>query len=432
MPPKKKRRPSVKRNLVLFAALTLLVGGIVTVASFMNREAVLILNENPATDLARRAAPENAYPIIRSAIDALPATPEPVDWNEGDWRWRRRDIGWRTPQPELAKLLRMSLPDTDPAFVAYLEACLPAYEKAQAAIEKPYFLLDKPIAMSPWEHNSAGFQPLGLSLVALGAWQLREKQDTARGLQILEDTVRLSRLVAQERDARPEDPGVEAEALAAVRAFATTADAATLAQIRTMLDRLGAPYVDRTPLIESQWRMLDNTLAQRIATNDLPPQRRVALRFLLWYWQDMAEWIIAHKEEVLRLAQGPPPAFLSFLETQDFRWREEERRWGPIYGMWRLTRACAAIESQFEGTRIVVALQQYQRANAAYPATLDALVPTYLAEVPKDPLTGADFAYRVEGTGCALYSTGTDGEDNGGERHDLSLLTPDMAPPPAP
>lgn len=429
MPPKKKRRPSVKRNLILFAALTALVGSIVTIASFMNREAVLVLNEDPATDLARRAAPENAYPIIREAIDTLPGTPEPVDWNEGDWRWRRRDIGWRTPQPTLASLLGMSLADTDPAFQAYLEACRPVYEKARAAVDKPYFLLGKPTAMSPWERNSVGFRPLGLSLVALGTWHLRDKQDPVTGLQILEDTIRLSRLVAQERDAQPEDPGVEAEALAALRAHAQTADAATLTLIQAMLDRLGAPYVDRVPLIESQWRMLDNTLAQRISTNDLPPQRRVALRFLLWYWQDMAEWIIAHKEEVLRLAQGPPPAFLRFLETQDFRWREEERRWGPIYGMWRLTRACAAVESQFEGTRIAVALQRYQRAKAAFPATLDALLPEYLPELPKDPLTGTDFGYRLEGASCALYSTGEEGEDDGGERRDLLLLAPDTAPP---
>lgn len=426
MPPKK-RRPSIKRNLLWFAGLTTLVATIVIAASLLNREAILILNEDPAADLARRAAPENAFPLLREAIVALPAPPEPINWGENEWdAWRR--VPWRTEQPTLAAQLGMTLPDSDPAFLAYLEACRPVYDKARAAADKPYFLLEKPTAMSPWERNEAGFKPLGLSLVTLGAWHLRDRNEPATGLQILEDTIRLSRLVAQERDARPEDPGVEAEALAELRAYARRTDAAGLAPVQALLDRLGTPYADRVPLIKAQWRMLDNTLSQRISTADLDPERRVALRFLLWYWQDMAEWIIAHKEEVLGLVQGPPPAFHDYLERQDFRWKREERRWGPLYGMWRLIRACATVESQYHGTRIVVALEQYQRANAAYPATLDLLVPSHLAAVPLDAVNGAAYGYRPEGTAYFLYSVGEDGQDNSGNpESDLLLNTPPPA-----
>lgn len=423
MPPKK-RRPTIKRNLLWFAGLATLVAVIVLVASLLNREAILILNEDPAADLARRAAPENAFHILRDAVRALPAPPEPIDWGQHDWdAWHR--VPWRTERPTLAAQLGMSLPDNDPAFVAYLEACRPLYEQARAAVDKPYFLLGKPTAMSPWEDNDAGFKPLGLSLVTLGAWHLRDRNEPAAGLQILEDTIRLSRLVAQEREARPEDPGVEAEALAELRAYARRTDTAGLAQVQALLDRRGAPYTDRIPLIEAQWRMLDNTLAQRIETADLDPERRVAMRFLLWYWQDMAEWIIEHRQEVLGLVEGPPQAFHDYLERQDFRWKREERRWGPLYGMWRLIRACAAVESQFQGTRIVVALEQYQRANGAYPATLDLLVPSQLATLPLDPMNGVAYGYRVEGAAYRLYSLGEDGQDqNGDPESDLPLALP--------
>jgi len=50
-----------------------------------------------------------------------------------------------------------------------------------------------------------------------------------------------------------------------------------------------------------------------------------------------------------------------------------------------------------EQLRIQLAIQQYQLANkGAPPTSLDQLVPTYLASVPKDPSTNQAFEYRVE------------------------------------
>ena len=55
------------------------------------------------------------------------------------------------------------------------------------------------------------------------------------------------------------------------------------------------------------------------------------------------------------------------------------------------------INTQFDLLRLSIALERYRAANGEYPETLDALVPTYLIEVPLEPLTGRQsFAYQRE------------------------------------
>jgi len=47
-------------------------------------------------------------------------------------------------------------------------------------------------------------------------------------------------------------------------------------------------------------------------------------------------------------------------------------------------------------------------------------VPTYLETVPTDPFTGDPLRYKLIEGGCAIYSVGEDGADDGG-----TPLTPD-------
>lgn len=66
-------------------------------------------------------------------------------------------------------------------------------------------------------------------------------------------------------------------------------------------------------------------------------------------------------------------------------------------------------------TITAIVLRRYQLDHAgALPAKLDALVPQYLAIVPRDPLNGESLRYRLTDDGFALYSVGLDGSDDGG------------------
>jgi hypothetical protein len=68
----------------------------------------------------------------------------------------------------------------------------------------------------------------------------------------------------------------------------------------------------------------------------------------------------------------------------------------------------------FGVTRLGFALAAYRADHGACPAKLADLVPKYAAEVPKDIFAAADLHYKLEGSGCLVYSVGTNGKDDGG------------------
>src|ERR1017187_3346263 len=66
-------------------------------------------------------------------------------------------------------------------------------------------------------------------------------------------------------------------------------------------------------------------------------------------------------------------------------------------------------------TVTAIALKRYQLRNGNYPPSLPALVPEFLAEVPRDPVDGKPLRYRLDGKTFLLYSVGENGKDDGGD-----------------
>ena len=63
-----------------------------------------------------------------------------------------------------------------------------------------------------------------------------------------------------------------------------------------------------------------------------------------------------------------------------------------------------------------LALRAYRLEHGAYPATLNALAPGYLAHVPNDPFAlSGPLHYHRAATTFVLYSVGPDGKDDGGK-----------------
>jgi len=76
----------------------------------------------------------------------------------------------------------------------------------------------------------------------------------------------------------------------------------------------------------------------------------------------------------------------------------------------------AANETQDALLTLDLALRAYKGENGQYPATLEALVPRYLPELPVDPFARSGSPrYRVTPDGFLLYSIGPDGKDDNGE-----------------
>ncbi|MCH8923731.1 MAG: hypothetical protein IIA67_11375 [Planctomycetes bacterium] len=71
---------------------------------------------------------------------------------------------------------------------------------------------------------------------------------------------------------------------------------------------------------------------------------------------------------------------------------------------------------------LALALAAHRADNGAYPKTLSKLAPKYIAKLPLDPFSGADFRYRLNGKGYTLYSVGNNGKDDGGIDPDSDLV----------
>jgi hypothetical protein len=79
----------------------------------------------------------------------------------------------------------------------------------------------------------------------------------------------------------------------------------------------------------------------------------------------------------------------------------------------RSTQTQQRLASEFDLTRIVLALAAYRSKNAEFPQDLAALAPGFLGDVPSDGFTEQAFTYRREGGGYVLYSVGPNLRDDG-------------------
>ena len=95
-----------------------------------------------------------------------------------------------------------------------------------------------------------------------------------------------------------------------------------------------------------------------------------------------------------------------------------------IYVLYRtMAPSIAPLETKFLYTHTVLqitalagALERHRLAEGAYPETLEALTPKYVAGLPHDVISGASFLYRRTGDGrFLLYGVGMNGTDDGGE-----------------
>lgn len=64
--------------------------------------------------------------------------------------------------------------------------------------------------------------------------------------------------------------------------------------------------------------------------------------------------------------------------------------------------------------QVVLAIERYRLEHGVLPENVSALVPDFLTEIPSDPFTDAPLLYRRLETGYAVYSVGSDAEDDGG------------------
>ena len=88
-----------------------------------------------------------------------------------------------------------------------------------------------------------------------------------------------------------------------------------------------------------------------------------------------------------------------------------------FYGLMPSQFASYERASQSENlAHLAFALAIYRAEHGQYPDRLDALVPKYAPEVPRDRFAGEPLRYRRTGADYILYSVGENGRDDGGRR----------------
>jgi hypothetical protein len=106
--------------------------------------------------------------------------------------------------------------------------------------------------------------------------------------------------------------------------------------------------------------------------------------------------------------------------TKEFEgWsRLEKLRYLPISIMFpslaKLRYTVEAGRGQRDGVLMGIALELYHREHGAWPQTLAELSPKYLPLEPVDRLNGKPLHYLLAGDRPVVYSTGVDGDDDGG------------------
>ncbi|HYA48976.1 MAG TPA: hypothetical protein VEG35_04685 [Burkholderiales bacterium] len=82
----------------------------------------------------------------------------------------------------------------------------------------------------------------------------------------------------------------------------------------------------------------------------------------------------------------------------------------------------ASLEAMMLATRAGLACKLYKGKTGQYPASLEALVPDILPEVPIDPFTGKPLVFRVQNGELLIYSLGSNQKDDGGRMGPITQL----------
>jgi hypothetical protein len=142
--------------------------------------------------------------------------------------------------------------------------------------------------------------------------------------------------------------------------------------------------------------------------------------------QDLFDELIGTAESELRVPYhelpNPSKSDRRLMEIRDsqwlsFRYQSVLRLTGSFTS---LNRRAAEYFARRDAMQIAIACELHKRSTGTYPATLDALVPSYLPTMPIDPVDGKPLRYVLRDGKPVVYSVGADGDDDGGRAMPLN------------
>lgn len=395
------RKPSAKRNLVIFFIIALIFGGVAVSIRFINQEPEFILPERQG--ITPVPEEENGFFDLVEASKLIPrnlSLLRPVQIPDPDRP--EKTMTYQIQEYDLGKLVKVDRPDSDPEFLAWLHKSEPALEKLRRALSKPHFQLTyKP---KIFHHNQYDFN----ALVALGGALGRVEKKPGEALTLLLDLIRIDRRIEE----MPRlSANLETLALQECRMIARMcASPEILAAFQQQLQELGIPCPNRRILLEEEWEVLDNALA--VEENPTGAEhmigdrahrhprhhnnwgRRMGDIYMHWRVRQISKLIIRHKAELYGMVDRPLDEIRAWQKDRPFS-KGKRMLWStPENGVLNAATRATYRNSEYLVTLVAIALERYRLDLGEYPEILDALAPKYMESIPNNPENGAPFAYQ--------------------------------------
>lgn len=150
----------------------------------------------------------------------------------------------------------------------------------------------------------------------------------------------------------------------------------------------------------------------------MPYNGPIILKLLGYYELDYGSFVIGMNKGI-RLLSNSPPENLRAGRYFAGVGEESTKRRRTLSGR-SLSAYAGAVFRENEGIAhqrlalTALILESFRNETGRLPETLEELTPKYFEEVPEDPFTGMELAYRRTDKGYLIYSVGSDREDNGG------------------
>ena len=183
-------------------------------------------------------------------------------------------------------------------------------------------------------------------------------------------------------------------------------------------DQLGGPSGTSRPFFEELWDDPEEA-GKRVVRNS-----KLAV-WAMWFSYPDEQWTLEHHQVVLNAVRVAirADAFEGAKRSLD---AELKRRGEPgnmmlLSGMLvppldRYVQKFATFETTRRLTFTAIALHRHRLKHGKFPESLGALVPAFLAEVPRDFMDGLPLRYRLQADGqFLLWSVGEDFKDGGGD-----------------
>ncbi len=382
--------------------MVLLTAILVAVLRTLGLAPVLILPEYQEWyDTQCMEEKDNGLHTMKEALLMMPRN-RPSSHKVPNPKWPSEEMPYVPAVGSIAPLVGIARDDDDPEFIEYMRGFAPVVAKVREALAKP--------CMKPTERPSfstgASFKFATLRGPLLGYARFLDKveEKPADAVQLALDLGALERRFELEC-LRWYDEKREEHALDVIQKIAhRTPGAEELRTVQDLLSKAGEPFPSRKPVAEFYWRRMDGTSIYVHPREQSSLEKRIDWGVRRWFLRRAALFIRKHREELLDSVECTPPEFA--------QWIDGRRNYNgkATYYLRRANRYAAMVSARYRATVVTVAVERYQREHGTYPETLEALVPTYLATVPEDPISGNPFAWQRLDKSYGVYSVGESGD----------------------